>query len=226
MREAPAQVLEWEGIAAEFADAVGCDAPPVDAFALADACELTVEPAPVRTAELDHERRLIKLNVHMRHERQHMSIAHELGHFAQIRAGVTNECDGARYIGGALMLPRAAVDRDLVQTAWSIPRLRELHYNASATAIAVRITQLRDAVATILDPRDRRKAWRVISPWISENRLRRVTTWERELARQAYEAGGEVRGDELCYAVPLNEGPADEHRVIVVCELEQLSLRL
>jgi hypothetical protein len=226
MRDAPAEVMEWEGIAAELGAETGCDDPPVDAFELADQCELEIEPANVPTAELDHDRRVIKLNVHMRRERQHMSVAHEVGHFGLIRAKVRNDCPGAAYVGGALMLPRPHLDRDLRRT-WSIEALRAKHVNASSTAIAVRITQLRDAVATILDPRGRRKHWRTMSPWLHDKRLRRVTAWERELARIAYDERREVAGDELCYAVPLVEGDDPrEHRVLVVCELEQLSLRL
>jgi Zn-dependent peptidase ImmA (M78 family) len=227
MREAPAEVLEWEGIAADLGSEIGCNDPPVDAFEIADQCELTIEPADVPTAEIDHDRRVIKLNVQMRRERQHMSVAHEVGHFALVRAGLHNDCPGARYIAGALMMPWAPFDRDLTRTAWAMEALRAAHPNASATAIAVRISQLRDAVVTILDPRGRRKHWRITSPWIVDPRLRRVTAWERELARLAYEQRAEVRGDQLCYACPLIEGDEPtEHRVLVVCELEQLSLRL
>lgn len=219
-------MIEWEGVAAELCGEIGCE-PPVDAFELADACELEVQPAAIATAQIDHERRLIKLNTSMRRERQHMSIAHEIGHFALKRANALNDCPGARYIGGALMLPWSHFDRDLQRTAWALEALRLRHPNASTTAIAVRITQLRDAVVTILDPRGRRKHWRAASPWINEARFRRVTAWERELARLAYEERAEVRGDELCYAVPLIEGDdPGEHRVLVVCEIEQLSLRL
>lgn len=226
VRQVPAEILDWEGAAADLACAVGYDDPPVDAFQLADACELIVEPAAVRTAELDHSRRLIKLNVRMRRERQHMSVAHELGHFALVRSDLVNDCDGARYVAGALMLPRGHFDRDLSRTAWSLSELKKRHHNASATAIAVRITQLRDAVVTVLAPNGGPRPWRIASPWVSDRRLRRVSSWEHELAAEAYATRTEVRGDELCYAVPLLDGPVDEHRVVVVCELEQLSLRL
>lgn len=216
---------EWEGLAAELLDATGCDEPPVDAFELA-ACAGFVVRAASRAA-LDSERRVIHVDIRARSERQHMGVAHELGHWLLRRSGADSE-DGARYLGGALLLPRAAYSADLTRTAWSIGKLRERHVNASATACAVRITQLRDAVVTVLDPRGRLRPWRVVSPWVAEPRLRRVTAWERELARAAYEAGEEVRGDGLCYAAPLTEGArgAEEHRVIVVCEIEQLGLRL
>lgn len=226
VHEASAEILEWEGIAADVSSETGCDAPPVDAFTLAYECELEVEPANVVTAELDHAKRLIKLNVSMRRERQHMSVAHEVGHFALIRAEAHNSCTAAKHVGGALMMPRRVLDQNLRET-WSINALRAVHKNVSATALAIRITQLRDAVVTILDPRGRRKYWRTTSPWIVDPRLRRISPWERGLARLAYERRAEVQGDELCYAVPLIEGDdPTEHRVLVVCELEQLSLKL
>lgn len=102
--------------------------------------------------------------------------------------------------------------------------MRELHPHVSATAIAVRITQLRDAVATIIDPLGKARPWRVWSPWLHDRRLARLSAWERDLAMRAVEAGEELRGDELCYALPLMDG--EWSRVIVVCEAEQLSLRL
>ncbi len=160
----------------------------------------------------------------MRPARQHMRIAHELGHFALERHGLDDTEDGARYVGGALLLPRRAMHRDLVETAWSITKLQKRHEHASATAIAIRITQLRDAVATVFDLAGHRKPWRRASSWITDARIGRVSKFERDLAHRALEAGCEVRGDELCYAVPVVEG--NYSQVIVVCELEQLSLRL
>jgi hypothetical protein len=124
------------------------------------------------------------------------------------------------------LLPRIAFDRDLRRTRWELAALRTLHPNVSATAIAIRITQLRDAVVTVFDPRGRLRPWRAASPWLVGPHLQRVSRWERDLAAEAYEKNAEVRGDELCYAVPLVEGDRVNHRVLIVCELEQLSLRL
>ena len=214
--------IEWEAVAAEVVDAT-CTTAPVDCFRLAAACGFAVR---LHTGATELRAGEILVGADMRPQRQHMRIAHELGHFALARHAIPDTEHGARWAGGALLLPRRDFDRDLTRTAWSMARLRELHVNASATAIAVRTTQLRDAVATILDPRGRKKPWRISSPWIAEKRIVRVSAWERELAQRAFDAGEEVRGDELCYAFPLLEGEPDEHRVIVVCELEQLSLRL
>lgn len=221
MRE---QFTEWEGAAAELLDATATSA-PVDAFALAAACELEVRVGGVAEAELRDD--VIYFNPKMRLARQHMRIAHELGHFALERHELPDSEDGARYVGGALLMPRREMVRDLTRTAWSIARLRELHFNASATALAIRITQLHDAVVSIIDPRGRKRAWRRPSPWIADRRLSgRPSRWEMELARAAWESRSEVRGDELCYAMPLFDDEGSEDRVIVVCELEQLSLRL
>lgn len=216
--------MEWEGAAQEILDGT-CTSAPVDAFKLAAACEIEIQPAAVAEAELRGD--VILLNTKMRPQRQHMRITHELGHVALERHGIEDSEPGAKWAGGALLLPRRDFGRDLTHTAWSVPKLRALHVNASATAIAVRITQLRDAVVTILDPLGRRKQWRIMSPWIQDRRARRLSAWESELAAQAYDTRDEVRGDDLCYAVPLiDSGDPREHRVIVVCELEQLSLRL
>ncbi len=214
--------IEWEAAAEELLDAT-CTSSPVDAFALAPACGFEVRH---RVGRAERKGNVIYVNVRSRPVRQQMNISHELGHFAHERAGLVDSEPGAKYIGGALLLPRRDFNRDLTRTAWSLPKLRELHRNVSATAIAVRTTQLRDAVATVIDPRGHKKPWRVWSPWIADRRLRRLSAFERELAERAYEERAEVRGDELCYAFPLVDGPPSEHRVVVVCEIEQLSLRI
>lgn len=214
--------IDWEGAAEELLDATATSA-PVDAFKLARACGLDVRPWSGRDAALSGE--TIYVNTRMRPSRQQGRVAHEIGHFALQRAGLEDSEAGAAWVGGALQLPRRELNPDLRRTAWSISKIRSKHLHASAAAVAVRITQLRDAVITILDPRGRKKLWRLPSPWIDDPRLARVSAWERDLARQAYEAREEVRGDELCYAWPVLEDDS-EHRVIVVCELEQLSLRL
>lgn len=218
--EAPWQ--EWEEAAAEVIASTNTST-PVDAFRLATACQHEVR---FRVGANERRGNVIYINPRMRPQRQHGRIAHELGHFVLERHEIVDSEPGAKWAGGALLLPRLAYSRDLTRTAWSITRLRELHVNASATACAVRITQLRDAVASVIDPTGRRAPWRTVSPWIQERRLRRVSAWERKLAARAYETREEVQGDQLCWATPLLDGPRDEHRVLVVCELEQLSFRL
>ena len=215
---------EWESAAAEILSATATSA-PVDAFALAKACGYEVKPFAGRGAERRGDK--IFVNMKMRPQRQHMSITHELGHHALERHEIEDSEWGAKWAGGALLLPRREFGRHLTRTAWSLPKLQAIHVNASATAIAVRITQLRTAAATILDPCGHRKSWRVISPWVEDRAVRKLSAWEQDLAAQAYDRREEVRGDELCYAIPLldSETP-DEHRVLVVCEVEQLTRRL
>jgi hypothetical protein len=212
----------WEGVASALLDETGCDDPPVDALELADCCGLSIVGWARPGAMLDRAQSLIRVNLGERSTRVHMSVAHEVAHWAQVRSGLPDEEDAARWIGGALLLPRRVMLNDLRHTAWSIRALRERHTNASAEAIAVRIVQLRDAVATVID--NGRVTKRVASPWLSDPRLRRISKWERELAAEALRDGTEVRGDELCYALPLVEGKHE--RVIIVAEAEQLSLRL
>jgi hypothetical protein len=219
---------EWEGVARDLLERANAEDPPVDAFDLADCWDFSIEVG-ARGADVDLEKRLIRLTTHARRERQHMLVAHELGHFGLWRAGMANTEDGARYIGGAIMLPRRRFDRDL-RDSWSIPRLRAIHSNASAQAIAVRITQLRDAVCAVVDPCGRKAPWRRMSPWISDPRVegKRLTRWERDLAARAWELREEVCDPDSanCYAIPVPDEEGNEHRVIVVVEYQQLSLRL
>ncbi len=211
---------EWEGIAGDILGETGCDDPPVDAFVLAGCCSLKVYPWARDYAQLDGN--VIHYPAKGRPVRQHGLIAHEVGHWALKRARARNSEPGARYLAGALMLPRRAFDRDLRTIGWDLAPLRARHVNASAEMIARRITQLRDAVATIID--NGKVSRRVASPWLAEPHFRRLSRWERELAEQALETGETARGDELCYAVPILDPPYQ--RVIVICEAEQLSLRL
>lgn len=212
--------MTWEGAAARALDEA-CVGAPVSAFDVAHGLGLAVEAWSGAGAALDLAARVIRVNPRVRTVRRHGLIAHEVGHYALIRERCDSE-EGARYLSGALLLPRRDFDADLRHTAWSLLRLRERHPNASAELIARRIVELRDAVATIID--NGRVTRRIASPWLADPRLARVSRWERALADAALEAGEEVRGDELCYAVPLVDGPW--RRAIVVCEAEQLALRL
>jgi hypothetical protein len=223
-------VEEWEGIARDLLERSGADDPPVDALVVADCWGFAVLQATGAIPSIDPVGRVIRVNLDQRAQRVQMDVAHELGHFGQQRAGVPDLEEGARYIGGAILLPRARFDRDLASTAWSITKLREMHSNVSATAIAVRITQLRDATCAIIDPRGRKAPWHIASPWLHDPRIerRRVTRWQRELASRAYAAGEEVHDDAapLCYALPIIDVDGGEDRVLVVVEYRQLSLRL
>lgn len=210
-----------EGAAAEALERSKQGA-PVSAFRVARGLGLEIEPWSGSGAQLNLDQMLIEVNPRARPVRQHGLIAHEIGHYLlRITSGLVDSEAAARYLAGALLLPRWDFDVDLRRTGWSFARLRERHPNASAEMIARRIVELRDAVATILD--NGKVTRRVVTEGIVDPRVRRMTRWERELADAALAMGEEVRGDELCYAVPIIDG--QWRRVIVVCELEQLSLR-
>lgn len=222
-------VAEWEGVAIDAGDETGCNDPPVSAFELAACYDFELVPWWQPGAQLDEDRGRIRFNPRRPLEQQHRDVAHELGHYLQRRAGLPDLEDGARYIGGATLMPKRVMDRDIKRLAWSVVKLRERHVHVSELALAVRITQLRDAVVSCIDPRGRKRAWRRASPGVVDPRAtsRTPSKFERELARAAWEAGAEVRANSLCYAVPvIDVDGAGEERVVVVCELEQLSLRL
>lgn len=220
--------LEWEGIARDLSEATANDEWGVDAFVLAKCCGFNIVASSSPRAVLDEEAGEIHVDLSMHPRKLHIAIAHELGHWGQRRAGMPDTELGARYIGGGLMMPWLPMRRAARQVAWSIVKLAETHQRVSPLALAVRLAQTHDAVITAFDPRGRKRLWRYPSPWLADARLReRPTAWERDLAREAWAAQSEVRGDELCYAVPVVDYDANgEDRVIVVCELEQLSLRL
>lgn len=210
----------WEATARDLLDVTGLDSPPQDAFRLAHACGLTLVPGGGAGGSLDGD--TLTYPARARSTRQHGVIAHEVGHWLLARGGEDARTEtGASYVGGALMLPRRAFDRDLASTAWGFEKLRRKHPNASAEMLARRITQLRDAVITVIDGRKQR---RVASPWFDDARLGRLTDWENMAADEALATGQTVHLADLCYAVPVIDGAW--RRVIVVCELEQLSLRL
>lgn len=119
---------------------------------------------------------------------------------------------GATYCGGALRLPRRDFGMDLRAVGWSIEALRARHPRASAIAIAVRITQLRAAVATLIDPVGRARPWRVASPWLARGPVDRG---DLDLATRAWEARGELlEGGSVALALP--DYTPGEHRVVIV----------
>lgn len=206
----------WEGIAADILGETGCDdGLAVDAFELAACCGLDVRTWRRPLAMLDRVDRTIWVSDRVRRERQHMSVAHELGHWALTRAGEPDSEDGARWIGGALMLPRRVLDRDL-RSGWSITRLRSRHVNASAEAIATRVTQLRSAVVTVVDQGRARK--RFASRGF-EHVARTLTRRERRMIDAATEQGVEICEGLAC-ATPIVDGP--HRRVVLVCHADAL----
>jgi len=218
-RGVPVGCKIWEGVAAALLEETGADEPPQDAFELAECCGLLTRPWSRADGRLVGD--TIWYPGRARHVRQHGSIAHEVAHWALAWADEADSEQGARYVAGALMLPRRGFDRDLRDTAWDLQRLRAKHLNVSAEMIARRLVELRDAVATVFDAG--RVKRRIASPWLGDQ-FARVSTWERELADLALERGELVQGDELVWALPLLDGPW--RRVVLVAEAQQLSLRL
>ncbi len=211
---------EWEGAADELLEVTGVTA-PVDVLVLAAECGLLVRSSARAGASIDLERGVIDVEARARPERQQGLVAHELGHFVLRRHGLPQGERAATYIGGCLRLPRRELSRDLARTAWSIAALRELHPNASATAIAVRITQLRPAVVALFDPIGRLRPWRVASESVPRELARAPTPLEHELAIAAWVEQREVRRG-LCVATPLPDPERGEPRVLVVCDAEGL----
>ncbi len=133
---------------------------------------------------------------------------------------------GAQYVAGAVLVPGRELSPSL-KLDWSIGRLQSIHKNASAEVIAHRIVQMRerDAVAAIFDNGRLKK--RIASPWLPDpmaKRLKKLDALEQRLIDRALETGAEVC-DGLACAYPILDEPG-HRRVVVVVELEQLSLRL
>lgn len=208
----------WEGLAQWLLDET-CMEAPISAYRLADACDLEVVSWVGSGAMLDTRSRRIHVNAKARLERRHGLIAHEIGHWLLREFDEDSEA-GARFLSGALLLPRRTFSRDLRET-WRLSRLKERHPNASAEMIARRIVELREAVVTIIDGRATR---RIVSDSINDVRLHRISQWERDLADAALESGSEVEGDGLCYASPIIND--SWRRVIVVCDAEQLTAKI
>ena len=143
-------VEDLEGIAQRVHDEIGVD--PVDAFAIAE--QLGIE---VRCWSKAHGRREADViwcprPLKARETRRHGIVAHELAHWLLDAFGLEARCEpSARYLAGALMLPRERFLRDMARTGWDLHALRELHPNASAEMIVVRMTQLSQATAWVWD---------------------------------------------------------------------------
>ena len=202
---------EWEGVAETLQRATGADDAPVSAFELAALCGLRLVPSRGTAASLSGDE--IRYPLAARPVRQHGLIAHEVGHWALEWTGEEDSEPAARYVAGALMLPRRVFDRDLRET-WNVGELQDKHVNASAEMIAIRIVQLRSAVATVFDEGKMRR--RYLSAELAGRVPRRPSDYEYELAAEALASGKTARGSGLCHALPVFDGPY--RRVVVVCE--------
>ncbi len=214
--ELAGEVGAWEAVARAAHEATGIDA-PVSAFDLAAAYGLVCLPRRRSGALLDGD--VVRYDSSARPVRQHGLVAHEVAHHLLRLHSEPDSEVAAGYTAGALLLPRARFDRDLRRT-WDLFHLGRLHPNASAEMIARRITQLRDAVVSVLD-QGRLRA-RVASPWAATPSPR-LTPLERELADAALAGGNMQRENDLLAAYPFFDGV--HRRVIVVADAQQLGLR-
>jgi hypothetical protein len=138
-----------EGIAREAWESTG-SLLPVDAFELAWALGVTV--VPWRKAGGSREDDTVWYPQKARPVRQHGTVAHELGHWLleQHRLDARDEAS-ARYLAGALLLPRVPFLADLAATDWDLFELQRRHPNASAEMVVVRMTQVSEATAWVWD---------------------------------------------------------------------------
>ena len=178
---------ELEGIARAALDET-CTSSPVDAEALACALDVEVRDYPGPEPFVDLERRCIYMPTRpVRATRWHGAVAHELGHvlLREHRLDWQDEI-AAAYLAGALLVPRETLDRDL-RNGWSVRELRARHPNASHEMLVRRVTQLRPAVATVIDAG--RVTTRVASPWLEPARVAPVRVWEMSMVGRALVEG-------------------------------------
>lgn len=191
---------DLEGIAADVLGATAC-AMPVDALRLATLCGLRVQHG--RPERLDLDAGIIFVDVRARAERVQGTVAHELGHFALDRAGEADSEDAASYIGAALIAPRPIVAGHVRHAGpLDLAGLRAACPNASTTLLARRVSEVRDAVVSIVD--HGRVRARVASPWLPRP-AQRLDRLERLLVDGALQHEQTVRARDVV-AVPLIDG--------------------
>lgn len=143
-------VSELEGIASRIHDAYG--RVPVDAFELAEQLELDVRCWPKSSGKRHGDVVWCPAPLKARETRRHGIVAHELGHWLLEQFGLDHRCEeSARYLAGALMVPRDALLRDLGEVDLDLRALERRHPNASGEMIVARISQVRPATAWIWD---------------------------------------------------------------------------
>jgi hypothetical protein len=208
------ETANLEGLAESLLEEVGLDEAPVDAFELAAMCGLQVFPGGFGGGCLLGRR--VMINRRAPHHRRHGLCAHEVAHWALQRAGDLDDEDSARFVSGALLVPRRALDRHLRET-WNFERLREHHANASAEMIARRIPCVREAVVTIVD-NGRVKA-RLCSPSLAA--VPEMTPIESDLLDEALFMERTARESDRLYAVPIIS--FGWRRVIIVADAALLA---
>lgn len=143
-------VSSLEGIACRIHDAYG--RVPVDAFELAELLDVHVRFWPKGHGMRDGDSVWCPAPLKARETRRHGIIAHELAHWLLEQFGLEHRCEAsARYLAGALMLPREVLLRDLAEVDLDLAELQRRHPNASAEMIVARISQVQGATAWVWD---------------------------------------------------------------------------
>lgn len=143
-------VEELEGVALRVHGEL--DTERLDAFAIA--AQLGVE---VRIWAKSHGMRrgdtiFCPSPMKVRETRRQGILAHELGHWLLEAFGLDARCEtSARYLAGALMLPRERFLRDMASAEYDLGQLLARYPNSSAEMIVVRMTQLSPATAWVWD---------------------------------------------------------------------------
>lgn len=148
---------------------------PIDAFHLAHLMRAVVlhsdELDEVRGARLlgyDPSRRkwTIEVNSHMRLERVHSKVAHELGHIGCRRARIKDTEEAANLFAAGLMLPKWSFETDFKRERWDLAWMKAKHIHCSWELLVRRAVTLFFAVGVIHDisPDDEVKVERLRHP--------------------------------------------------------------
>lgn len=135
-----------EAIAREIGEGTGCDEPPVDALRLAALVGFEVCAGRGRREGTT----LFVPFGRCAETMLHWVCAHELAHgVLALEPAVENTEENASYLAAALLLPRRSFCADLHRTGWSLAQLHAIYSTAPPLAIARRIAECRDAIASV-----------------------------------------------------------------------------
>ena len=211
------RLLDVTGAARFFLDSCGSPEAPVDPVELAHLWGMEVVhssgPACTRGHVIFHD-------PGREPWQQRFDVAHELGHLAARHAGLpAQHCPTASEIGGAILVPRDDLKRELTRTGWDLAELVG-RYQVSWEVLARRLPRVVSSVVTIVD--NGRIWYRERSQWLQAPQgpaRRRLEHWEERLVLQAATSGQHVYAANLvtAYSVP---SPGWD-RVVLVAGIEE-----
>jgi hypothetical protein len=201
---------DLEGIAERVQDSTGTHE-AVDAIELAHLCGLEVVYAPGDRAHVMGRRITVGRDVRL--SRIHGLVAHELAHWLLDQHGMESDEGSARYLSGALMVPRRALDRALKSVGLDLEALRPLHPNASLELLARRVTALRSAAGCVFDRGA--FAWRFVTPGLRGGRS--PSKLERIIAERAHSTRVALSGHDACASLAID---GDWVRVVTLVAVE------